>query len=133
MEHHIENDLFNKEGKMPNNFHKTGNEVLKPSTLKVFKDEYLLYFIEGDELEDERHIEQQVVLNIRNFILQMCKGFCFIDNQYRLEVDGDEFFIDPLFFNRHLQALVAFELKNLNLNLPMPGSSIFTLMYWMIK
>ena len=41
----------------------------------------------------------------------MGKGFCFIGNQYRLEVDGDEFFIDLLFFNRHLQALVAFELK----------------------
>ncbi|MBP6023823.1 PDDEXK nuclease domain-containing protein, partial [Ferruginibacter sp.] len=43
-------------------------------------------------------------------ILQMGKGFCFIGNQYRLEVDGDEFFIDLLFFNRHLQCLVAFDL-----------------------
>ena len=41
----------------------------------------------------------------------MGKGFCFIGNQYRLEVDGEEFFIDLLFFNRHLQSLVAFELK----------------------
>ena len=111
LEHHIENDLFSKEGKLPNNFHKTVNETLKPSALKVFKDEYLLDFIAGDELDDERHIEQQVVLNIRNFILQMGKGFCFIGNQYRLEVDGDEFFIDLLFFNRYLQSLVAFELK----------------------
>jgi YhcG PDDEXK nuclease domain len=51
------------------------------------------------------------VVNIRNFILQMGKGFCFIGNQYRIELDGDEFFIDLLFFNRHLQCLVAFELK----------------------
>ncbi len=111
LEHHLENDLFGKEGKLPNNFHNTLIETLKPSALKVFKDEYLLDFIAGDELDDERHIEQQVVLNIRNFILQMGKGFCFIGNQYRLEVDGDEFFIDLLFFNRHLQCLVAFELK----------------------
>ncbi|WP_462238819.1 PDDEXK nuclease domain-containing protein [Ferruginibacter sp.] len=96
---------------MPNNFKSTIKESLKPSVLKVFKDEYLLDFIAGDELEDERHIEQQVVLNIRNFILQMGKGFCFIGNQYRIEVDGDEFFIDLLFFNRILQCLVAFELK----------------------
>ena len=41
----------------------------------------------------------------------MDKGFCFIGNQYRFEVDGDEFFIALLFFNRHLQCLVAFELK----------------------
>ena len=111
LEHHIENNLFGKEGKLPNNFHNTLIETLKPSALKVFKDEYLLDFIAGDELDDERHIEHQVVLNIRNFILQMGKGFCFIGNQYRLEVDGDEFFIDLLFFNRHLQCLVAFELK----------------------
>ncbi len=111
MEHQIDADLFLKQGKLPNNFHTTINESLKPSALKVFKDEYLLDFIAGDELDDERHIEQQVVLNIRNFILQMGKGFCFIGNQYRIEVDGDEFFIDLLFFNRHLQCLVAFELK----------------------
>jgi predicted nuclease of restriction endonuclease-like (RecB) superfamily len=111
MEHQIDADLFSKQGRLPNNFQTTINETLKPSALKVFKDEYLLDFIAGEELEDERHIEQQVVLNIRNFILQMGKGFCFIGNQYRLEVDGDEFFIDLLFFNRHLQCLVAFELK----------------------
>ena len=111
MEHQIDADLFKKQGKLPNNFQTTISESLKPSALKVFKDEYLLDFIAGDELDDERHIEQQVVLNIRNFILQMGKGFCFISNQYRIEVDGDEFFIDLLFFNRHLQCLVAFELK----------------------
>lgn len=111
LEHHIENDLYFREGKLPNNFDGTLAETLKPSALKVFKDEYLLDFIACDELDDERHIEQQVVLNIRNFILQMGKGFCFIGNQYRLEVEGDEFFIDLLFFNRHLQCLVAFELK----------------------
>jgi len=111
LEHHIENDLFGKEGKLPNNFDGTLTEKIKPSAVKMFRDEYLLDFIAGDELNDERHIEQQMVLNIRNFILQMGKGFCFIGNQYRIEVDGDEFFIDLLFFNRHLQCLVAFELK----------------------
>ena len=111
LEHNIENNLFDKEGRLPNNFESTVSENLKPSALRVFKDEYLLDFIAGNELDDERHIEHQVVLNIRNFILQMGKGFCFIGNQYRLEVDGDEFFIDLLFFNRHLQCLVAFELK----------------------
>ena len=70
LEHNIENNLFAKEGRLPNNFESTVAENLNPSALKVFKDEYLLDFIAGDELVDERHIEQQVVLNIRNFILQ---------------------------------------------------------------
>jgi hypothetical protein len=39
------------------------------------------------------------------------KGFCFIGNQYRIELDGEEFFIDLLFYNRHLQSMVIFELK----------------------
>jgi hypothetical protein len=43
--------------------------------------------------------------------MTMGKGFSFIGNQYRLEVEGEEFFIDLLFFNRNLQCLVAFELK----------------------
>jgi hypothetical protein len=47
---------------------------------------------------------------IRDFILRMGKGFSFIRNQYRVELDGEEFFIDLLFFNRHLQCLVAFDL-----------------------
>ena len=89
MEHQIDADLFKKQGKLPNNFKATLAEPLKPTALKVLKDEYLLDFITGDELDDERQIEQQVVLNIRNFILQMGKGFYFIGNQYRLEVDGD--------------------------------------------
>lgn len=104
LEHQIENNLFGKEGRLPNNFESTLTGNLKPSALKVFKDEYLLDFIAGSELDDERQIEQ-VVSNIRNFILQMGKGFCFIGNQYRLEVDGDDFFIDLLFFNRYLQCL----------------------------
>jgi len=41
----------------------------------------------------------------------MGKGFCFIGNQYRVDVGGEEFFIDLLFFNRHLQCLVAIKLK----------------------
>ena len=97
LEHHIENDLYGKEGKLPNNFDGTLTENLRPSAVKMFRDEYLLDFIAGDELDDERHIEQQVVLNIRNFILQMGKGFCFIGNQYRLEVDGDEFLLTCCF------------------------------------
>jgi predicted nuclease of restriction endonuclease-like (RecB) superfamily len=111
LEHQIASDLFAKQGKLPNNFTGTLPANLSPAALKLFKDEYLLDFIAGAELDDERKIEQQVVLNIRNFILQMGKGFCFIGNQYRLEVNGDEFFIDLLFFNRHLRCLVAFELK----------------------
>jgi predicted nuclease of restriction endonuclease-like (RecB) superfamily len=111
LEHQINAGLFQKQGKLPNNFSKTLPDRLKPSALQVFKDEYLLDFISIEDSDDERDIENKVVSEIRDFILRLGKGFSFIGNQYRVEVDGEEFFIDLLFFNRHLQCLVAFELK----------------------
>lgn len=51
-----------------------------------------------DDSEDERIFEAKVVSDIKNLILRLGKGFCFIGNQYRLEVAGEEFFIDLLFF-----------------------------------
>ncbi len=111
LEHQIDACLFEKQGKLPNNFSKTLNEQLKPSALQVFKDEYLLDFISIDDDDDEKDIENKVVTEIRDFILRMGKGFSFIGNQYRVELDDEEFFIDLLFFNRYLQCLVAFELK----------------------
>jgi predicted nuclease of restriction endonuclease-like (RecB) superfamily len=110
LEHHIDADLYKHQGKLPNNFDKT-LPTLKPSALQVFRDEYLIDFISSTDTEDERVLEEKVVADIKNFILRMGTGFCFLGNQYRLEVAGDEFFIDLLFFNRHLQCLVAFELK----------------------
>lgn len=110
LEHHIAADLYKHQGKLPNNFDKT-LPTLKPSALQVFSDEYLIDFLGSADAEDERVLEEKVVADIKNFILRMGTGFCFLGNQYRLEVGGEEFFIDLLFFNRHLQCLVAFELK----------------------
>jgi predicted nuclease of restriction endonuclease-like (RecB) superfamily len=111
LEHHINANLYLHQGNLPNNFSSTLPKELKPSALEVFQDEYLMDFISTSDTEDERVFEDKVVSDIKNFILRIGKGFCFIGNQYRLEVDGDEFFVDLLFFNRHLQSLVAFELK----------------------
>lgn len=109
MEYQIDAGLFQKQGKLPNNFSKTLSDHIKPSALQIFKDEYLLDFMAIEDGEDERQIENKVVADIRNFILRMGKGFSFIGNQYRVELDGEEFFIDLLFFNRNLECLVAFE------------------------
>jgi predicted nuclease of restriction endonuclease-like (RecB) superfamily len=110
LEHHIAAKLYRKRGKLANNFHDTLPNKLKANALEVFQDEYLFDFVSTDET-DEKVFESALVLNIKNMILTMGKGFCFIGNQYRLEIGGDEFFIDLLFFNRHLRSLVAFELK----------------------
>ncbi|HVV03812.1 MAG TPA: PDDEXK nuclease domain-containing protein, partial [Puia sp.] len=126
LEHHIVSDLFSNQGKLPNNFDKTLPEQLKSSAVQVFQDEYLFDFITNND-DDERVIEAQIISNIRNTIMTLGHGFSFIANQYRLDLAGEEFFIDLLFFNRPLRCLVAFELKRGKFKPEYAGQLIFYL------
>ncbi|OIP82238.1 MAG: hypothetical protein AUK44_08245 [Porphyromonadaceae bacterium CG2_30_38_12] len=114
LKYNLKASLFHKQGSMPTNFEKTiQNSNLQKQALQSFKDEYLLDFInieDPDEL-DERLLENEIVLHIKKFIMALGSDFSFMGNQYRLEVDEKEFFIDLLFFNRRIQCLVAIELK----------------------
>ena len=109
---HLKEDLYHKEGSIQQtNFDKTLEEPdFKQRALESFKEEYHLDFINNDDM-NERIIEQKVVQNIKKFIMAFGPEFSFMGNQYRLEVSGQEFFIDLLFFSRRLKCLVAFELK----------------------
>ena len=111
LQHHIESDLYHQKGKLPNNFTTTLPQKLAAHALDAFKNEYLLDFININPEDDERVLEQEIVNNIKHFILSLGTGFSFIGNQHRLVVDEEEFFADLLFFNRNLQCLVAIELK----------------------
>ena len=113
LQHHFKNNLFQQKSKLPNNFNQTLPNPASNKALQSFKDEYLLDFIniENPDEEDERFIENEIVRNIKKFILTLGSDFAFIGNQYRFLVDDKEFFIDLLFFNRKLQSLVAFDLK----------------------
>ncbi len=100
--------------KIPNNFNKTLTSELSNKAIGVFKDQYLLDFVnieDADEEIDERVLEHEIVNNIKKFMMSLGSDFSFMGNQYRLIVDGDEYFIDLLFFHRGLQSLIAFELK----------------------
>ena len=115
----IEDDLFSHQGEIANNFTQKmpdARESLK--AIGMFKDEYLLDFINVEELcerdkedIDERVIEQEIIHNIKKFILTFGRDFAFVGNQYKLEVYGVEHFPDLIFFNRELNALVIIELK----------------------
>ena len=110
--YYLKEDLYHKEGSIQQtNFEKTLEESdFRQRALQTFKEEYQLDFIKTEEIS-ERIIEQQVVQNIKNFIMAFGPEFTFMGNQYRLEVSGQEFFIDLLFYSRRLKSLVAFELK----------------------
>ena len=114
----LRSDLYNKRGTLPNNFTQTMPNVERAlKAIGVFKDEYLLDYINVEQLDevekdlDERVIENSIVANIKKFIMTVGRDFSFVGNQYRIEVAGEELFIDLLFFNRELNALVAIELK----------------------
>ena len=119
LEQLIDDDLFHHQGQIPNNFKKNLPSQLQAyRAISMFKDEYLLDFINVEELfvrdkdRDERVIEQSIIHNVRNFIMTFGKDFTFVGNQYHLEKFGVEEFPDLLFFNRELSALVCVELKS---------------------
>ena len=115
----IKDDAFGHQDLMPSNFAQTlPNSTLARKAVMMFKDEYLLDFINVEQIGeresidvDEREVEQQIVQNVKNFIMTFGNDFAFIGNQYHLEVYGVEHFPDLLFFNRELNALVVVELK----------------------
>ena len=114
LRYYLKDGLFERQGAMPNNFALTiTDSALQQRALSSFKDEYFLDFVnieDPDEI-DERVLEQQIVHNIKDFIMALGRDFSFIGNQYRLVVAEKEYFVDLLFFNRRLQSLVAIELK----------------------
>lgn len=112
-------DDYHHQGNLPNNFVRTlpaGQQALK--AIGTFKDEYLLDYINVEELDvreksdiDEKVVENAIIHNVKNFILTFGKDFAFIRNQYHLDAFGEDQYIDLLFFNRELNCLVAVELK----------------------
>ena len=115
----IKSDLYHHQGNLPNNFRRTIPDQLQAyRAITMFKDEYLLDYINTEELfvrdkdRDEKVIEQGIINNVKNFIMTFGKDFTFVGNQYHLEKFGVEQFPDLLFFNRELACLVVVELKD---------------------
>lgn len=75
------------------------------------KDPYLFDFLSLGEEAQEREIENALMQHITRFLLELGSGFAFVGRQYRLEVNGDEFFIDLLFYHTRLKCYVVVELK----------------------
>ena len=78
---------------------------------EVFRNSYNLGFLGVVDPMIEMNLEKRLVERIKQFILELGKGFSFIGNQYRLEFNNKEYFVDMLFFHRKLRSLVAIELK----------------------
>ena len=111
--HHIKTNLFQRDDKKQksNNFDLTLKSPFSELATDMIKSEYNLEFLEIAKDAHERKVESSLIENIKKFLLELGYGFSFIDNQYRLTLDENEYFIDLLFFHRKLNALIAIELK----------------------
>jgi predicted nuclease of restriction endonuclease-like (RecB) superfamily len=93
------------------NFDQTLPAIQADYANEVFKSAYNLGFLGITEPVKELELEKRLIAKISQFILELGKGFTFIGNQYRLEYNSNEYFVDMLFFHRGLHSLVAVELK----------------------
>lgn len=94
-----------------NNFTTTLPENISSYANEVLKNSYNLGFLGVTQSIKERELEKRLVEKIKHFILELGKGFSFIGNQYRLEYNEKEYYVDMLFFHRDLKSLIAIELK----------------------
>lgn len=97
--------------KKTNNFPLALPEYLAEQANEMMKSRYNLEFLGINRPMKERELEDRLIGRLQQFILELGYGFCFVGRQYRLELGGDEFYVDLLFYHRFLKALVAFDLK----------------------
>ena len=86
-------------------------EALGTSPAHVFKDPYFLDFLGLRQGHDEADLEAAILRQLEAFILELGRGFAFVERQKRMVIDGEDFYLDLLFYHRRLRRLVAIELK----------------------
>ncbi|MFN7657614.1 MAG: YhcG family protein, partial [Dolichospermum sp.] len=109
--HQIENQTYEKTLLNQTNFDQNISSEIRNQLKLAVKDEYTFDFLELADEHSERQLEQAILAKVKPFLQEMGGIFTFVDSQYRLEVDDEEYFIDILLYHRRLKCLVAIELK----------------------
>jgi predicted nuclease of restriction endonuclease-like (RecB) superfamily len=111
--------VYDHRNSLPNNFFKViTDKSLALRTIQMFKDSYLLDYINVEDIDvsdpidvDEKVIESRIVMNIKNFIMTFGQSFTYKGHQVHYDKMGHDHWIDLLFYNRELKSLVVVELK----------------------
>jgi predicted nuclease of restriction endonuclease-like (RecB) superfamily len=111
LELQIDTNLFARQGGAITNFDRTLPPEQSDLSRELLKDPYNFEFLTLADEVQERDLERALVERIRDFLLELGVGFAFVGSQYRLEVDGDEYFIDLLFYHLKLHRYVVIDLK----------------------
>lgn len=108
---HIETRLLEREGQAQTNFAERLPAPGSDLARQTLKDPYLFDFLDVGREAGEREIEDALVRHVTRFLLELGAGFAFVGQQVPLEVGGDDFFIDLLFYHLKLRCYVVIELK----------------------
>ena len=111
LDNQIANKTYEKFLLNQTNFDSTLPEKFQSQAKLAVKDEYNFDFLELGDKHSEYELELALINKVREFLAQMGADFTFVGNQYKLEVDGEEYFIDLLLYHRKLRSLIAIELK----------------------
>ena len=109
--HQIENKSYEKTITSQTNFSKSLPVEIRSQAKLAVKDEYAFDFLELGEKHSELELERAIMARVNRFLLEMGGAFTFLGNQFRLEIEGQEYFIDILLYHRRLKSLIAIELK----------------------
>lgn len=109
--HQIESGLLERTGQAVNNFSHTLPEIQSDLATQTFKDPYIFDFLSLGEAYHERELEAALTQHIMAFLLELGTGFAFVGKQRHIEVGGDDFYIDLLFYHLQLRCYVVIELK----------------------
>ena len=107
----IQSNLYAREGKSINNFRSTLPEAQSDLASSIIKDPYNLEFLDIRGKFHERELEEKLIDHIRDFLLELGAGFAFIGNQYHIELEGEDYYIDMLMYHVKLKCYVVIELK----------------------
>ncbi len=109
--HQLDTELHKRAGKAPTNFALTLPPPQSDLAREMIKDPFIFKPAPLDESAHERALEQALLTRLKDFLIELGSGFAFVGNQYRMEVDGDEFFLDLLFYHTRLHCYVVIDLK----------------------
>jgi len=107
----INNKLFERQGKTINNFESTLLATDSDLAKETFKNPYVFDFLSMGEKMQEKDLEKGLINHLKNFMLELGKGFAYVGNQKNIQVEGDDYFLDLLFYNYIMHCFVVFELK----------------------
>lgn len=107
----VESNVYGRSGKSLNNFKAALPPEKSDMVAQIFKDPYLFDFFGTDVPRRELDIEKKLTEHIQEFLLELGQGFAFVGRQVHLEVGGDDFYIDLLFYHLKLRCYVVIELK----------------------